>query len=90
MTSERRISRFWMEGGRLTEPSPDPEPKAAPTRYCYAYEADQHGEAHIHRFATSADRWEWVIEYPARRGTLKAADPLVVKARERDEWDDDE
>lgn len=84
----RRISRFWLDGGHLTDPSPEPEPEpeAKPIRYCYAYEADQHGEAHVHRFISNDKRWIWVMEYPGRRGTLKAADPLVVKAKERDNW----
>lgn len=80
-TQLRRISRFWMEGGYLSEPSP------APTfdRYWYGIGGDR-----VFRFRSPEDRRVWLMDAPEIRETIRSTHPLVKAAIKADAWPDDE
>lgn len=91
-SQQRRISRFWMEGGHLTDPPLDaPDPPAppdhpdAPTLYRYGLE-----DGVVYRFRSPMDRQEWLMDAPDTREAIRASHPLARKFRQApDVWRDD-
>lgn len=78
----RKISRFWMEGGRLTDPSPEPEPRRA-----YVYGLDTATQT-VRRFASITALVEWMNEADGRE-RVASNHALVKKYRNADLWQDD-
>lgn len=82
MTSERRISRFWLEGGKLTDPSPEPEPRRA-----YVYGLDTATQT-VRRFTSITGLVEWMSEADGRE-RVASSHAMVKKYRNLGAWMDE-
>ena len=88
----KRISRFWMEGGKLTEP-PAERPvrtEQAPVEphttrlYCYGLDGET-----VHRFHDPLDLATWISEGDGR-ARVYSSDRRVKRANKQDDWPADE
>lgn len=83
-TQLRRISRFWLEGGYLTDPPAAP-PISEPVRYLYGLE-----DGRVSRFRYPHDRQAWLMDAPDTREAIRSTHPLARKfAIAAGAWPDD-
>ena len=94
MSRERRISDFWLDGGKLTRAEwfYRSTPRTSPPRkhWFYAVEYGESGPV-VHRFRYVGALAIWLAS--AERGMrerIKATDPRVESAKARDEWGEHE
>lgn len=76
----RRISRFWMEGGHLTNPAPEP-------KIPHYYGLDTSTQT-VHRFRSITELVDWIMAGDGRE-RVASNHAMVKKYRNADLWTDE-
>lgn len=84
MSTQHRISQFWLSGGHITDPDAD---LPQTVLYVYAVEYADAGPV-VHRFRDRADRAAWLAQ-DERRHMVKSGSWLVRLAKQADVWPDE-